>query len=103
MTEDPTTFMLTSLRLLQDNLLRLMEQTRRYQLAEGDNLEWALTDVVTAYRELRDGRLSWGAAWQVYRVASNVQIDCDMAVMDAQMANNAVWQRMKWLTSQEAS
>lgn len=93
--DDLHTFMLDSLRELQTTLLLLMEKAKRANVAEANNLEFALTDVIAAYRDLRDGRVTWVEAARVYQTASNVQLDCDMAVLEVGMANNYDWHMAK--------
>lgn len=90
-------FMLESLRELQTTLLVLKERANRFpEVQEGWMLEWALTETVTAYRNLREGRISWWDAVKVYQKVSNAQLACDYAVMEAQMADNYDWHMAKW-------
>lgn len=93
--DDPNTFMLDSLRELQTTLLLLMERTSRTQVHEGWSLEWALTEVLTAYRDLRERHITWVQAAQIYQTASNVQLDCDRAVLDVEMSDSYDWQMAK--------
>lgn len=90
-------FMLESLRELQGTLLVLMEQASRASVPELANLEWTLTDVLGAYRDLRSGVITWQQALKAYQIASNVQLDCDLAVLDANEHGNMHWQYAKYL------
>lgn len=94
--DDSTQFMLDSLRELQTTLLLLMERAARHPgVQEAWTLEWALTEAVTAYRKLRDGEIGWLEAAQVYQTVSNVQLECDAALLDARMADNYDWYMAK--------
>ena len=90
-------FLLESLSDLQRTLLVLMERAGRARVAEAANLEWTLTDVITGYRDLRTDKITWQQALRVYQTASNVQLDCEMAVMDADLCHSMDWQYCKRL------
>lgn len=61
-------------------LLWLMEQANALYLPEGAALGWALEQIMTAYQQLSQGRISWIEAARAYQAASNAQMECENAL-----------------------
>ena len=74
-------FVIASLFDQQHTLLRLMERSRRAGAPESATLDWALETVVTGIRDLREDRISWQQAAQVYQSACAVEHECELALL----------------------
>lgn len=87
--------LLDALRDEQDSLLALLEHAHAAHLPEAAYLEWALTDVVDAYRQLKAGTITWLQAAQAFQSGSNAQMECDNALFEFNHADDAEWQAAK--------
>ena len=74
-------FMIESLMDEQRFLLNCMERTKRMELPEAWGLLFALSDVVTAIRNLRSGQITWFEAFIVYQGSTACRHECELAVL----------------------
>lgn len=75
------TILLDGLKHEQAQCLRFIADARRnMEIKEGLMLQWALSETVTVYRELRNGTLDYHAALERYCEVAHVTTAYDTAV-----------------------